>query len=182
MSKASVRSSGGFTLTELIVVLVVVGILGAIGVGRFFKAGDYDVTRYANQARALIRYGQQAAIAQNRTVYVKVDGGRVALCFTIACAAADRIRAPGGSNSATTATKAACSNDDTWACEAWPASVTAALSPIAPYASNAWFSFDAQGRPVPAAASTQFIPLTFTFTAGSAQALVRVAPETGYVY
>jgi MSHA pilin protein MshC len=161
--------------------MIVIGILGAVAAGRFFERSFYDTAGFSEQAQSLIRYGQKAAIAQNRPVYVFVEAGRVALCYGSDCAAANRVKVPGG-NSASTATLAACSNDRTWACEGRPNAVAMALSPSAPYTPNAYFTFDAGGVPAPATGGTSFSPLTITFTSGADTQTVRVEQETGYVY
>jgi MSHA pilin protein MshC len=164
-------------MVELIIVLVVIGILGAIAFNRFFQRGGFDAAAYAAQVKATLRYGQQLAIAQNRPIYVYLDSTSVALCFAAACSAATHVRDPGGGNGFTGA--AQCSGDRSWACVGTPASVSFEMSPAG--AANNHFYFDASGKPQ-LASGAEFASLNLVVRADGAQEPVRVQWETGYVY
>jgi len=53
----------GFTLPELIMVMVLVGVLGAVGIPRFFDLDDYQARFVYDQVLSAARYGHQAAVA-----------------------------------------------------------------------------------------------------------------------
>src|SRR4051812_38308373 len=91
----------GFTMVELIVVMILVGILGAIGAARFFSRTGFDSAAYAEQLRGMARYAQKLAIGQHRNVFVAASPDGIALCYVNAspCPAAQAVPAPGGSNS-----------------------------------------------------------------------------------
>lgn len=168
----------GFTLAELIVVLVVVGILGAVAAGRLIDRNASDSLSYADQVAAMLRYGQKVAIAQNRDVWVRLNANGIALCFSSACSAGSLVRAPGNSNSESATTKAIC-NDSSWACEAPPNGIA--------MATTSSFYFDAVGKPFastdvsPTSVST-FTTLTVSVTGGVAPRSITVERETGYVH
>lgn len=169
----------GFTLVELVVVMVVAGILGAVAAVRFFDKAAFDAAAYGGQTRALLRYAQQHAIAQNRSVYVVVGATRIAVCYDYqadpGCGGANRVPAPAGSNSGVAATVAAC-GDPAWLCEGTPDGLSLALAPAAGYV-----SFDALGRPG-AAPGVSFATSTLTIRGESGDDAIVVTEETGYVY
>ena len=87
------RSQAGFTLIELVLVIVLLGILSAVIAPNLTLSGvdgrnffDYTLTR--------IRFAQKLAIAQHRDVYVCIGANSAAIGFATGCspAASD----PGG--------------------------------------------------------------------------------------
>lgn len=174
-------------MVELVTVIVVMGILGAIGASRFFDGDTFAGRAYSDQAKSVIRYAQKLAIAQNRRVFVVATPARFAVCFTFNCNNAAALAfAPGGSNSGSTATRAACTLNNVyvanWMCEGTPANMAVAGTPA-----NGIFSFDPMGRPanydVVSALSTDLLaPLALTFTSGASVYRFTVEAGTGYVH
>ena len=176
----------GFTLVELIMVTVIVGIIGAVVAPRFFTRTTFDASGYSNQLAALLRYGQKLAIAQNRSVFVRLNGNSVALCYTATCAAGSRVLAPAGANSASAATRLRCVDpatnvyDSTWACEGVPTGVSVTNAGT--------FYFDAVGTPFaqadaqPTLVSTFPVRLAVNVTGSGVALQTTIEGGTGYVY
>lgn len=174
----------GFTLVELITVIIVMGVMGAIGVSRFFDRRTFDSRTTSDQAKAIIRYAQKLAVARNGFIFVRTNGTSFAICSDPGCGPGTLITAPGGSNSGSAATRASCQANGAyvgnWMCEGIPGNVTLAGL------NGAFFYFDALGRPFRAADPvgqgnpSSFARVTLTFTSGSSVNRIIIEPETGY--
>lgn len=172
---------GGFTLVELVVVVVLIGIITTIGVARLIDRGNFDSVAYSNQVRALIAQGQRTAVAQNRPVFVRLNQQSVALCFDSTCS--QRVRPLAGTNSGRTETLSACAGSTSWYCEGVPQDVQLSATSALPLV----FFFDAQGRPFAGSDavdsnSSSFTTLTLTFAAGGTAETLTIERETGYVH
>lgn len=69
----------GFTLVELIVVMIVIGIIAVTVIPRFANRADFDARGFADATAAMLRYGQKSAVAQRRTVCVGFSAAAVTL-------------------------------------------------------------------------------------------------------
>ncbi len=63
----------GFTLIELIVILILVGILAIAVLPRFANRADFDARGFFDATASILRYAQKSAVAQRRTVCVNFD-------------------------------------------------------------------------------------------------------------
>jgi MSHA pilin protein MshC len=81
-----VKSAHGFTLIELILVLVLLGVLAVFAGPKVLNIGDLNARGFHDQTLGLLRFAQKAAIAQRRTVCVAFT--QTSLTLTVASAAA----------------------------------------------------------------------------------------------
>jgi MSHA pilin protein MshC len=65
----------GFTLVELITVMVIVGIMAVAVLPRFFTVSDFEDRGSADQVKSMLRFAQKTAIAQHRNISVAISGG-----------------------------------------------------------------------------------------------------------
>ena len=160
--RVCLRNQHGFTLVELIMIMVIVGIMAAMAVPRFFDADIFRSRGFADQVQASLRYAQKMAIAKRR--YVCVDFGANSVTLTY-----DPI-APGTAHQV----MAACPGGSALASPGGEASYSISSSNASFSATPAAFYFDALGRPSFAANQT--------VTVNNAPDSIVIEAETGYVH
>ena len=88
--------ASGFTLVELVVTLIVVGILAVAVLPRFASLNVFEAVGAADQLRALINHARKTAVAQRRMTYLDFSTtppqlcqlGAASACSVASCAAA----------------------------------------------------------------------------------------------
>lgn len=188
-------SQDGFTIIELVLVMILIGIISAFVGPRLMEKKTTDARATFDHVRSMIRYAQKLAVAQGRPVYIRLQPSvlpqpaTIALCFDAACSAAStQVQAPSGQNSGNGG--AACGTGTTWYCEGIPTSVTltavntAGMSYVS--SGNATFFFGALGQPFNSTdtppTSTFSQKLTVTVTGDSTARSFDIERETGYVH
>ena len=83
----------GFTLIELVVIMILVGIMAVAALPRFADQSSFESRGFRDETLAMLRYAQKSAIAQRRTVCVNVASTGVTLTMV---AAAGATTCPGG--------------------------------------------------------------------------------------
>jgi MSHA pilin protein MshC len=81
----------GFTLIELIMVLVMLGVLAVFAAPRMLNSGDFKARGFHDETLAMLRYAQKTAIAQRRTVCVALNDGGVTLTMDTKATAPDGV-------------------------------------------------------------------------------------------
>jgi MSHA pilin protein MshC len=155
-SNARAARHDGFTLIELVMVIVLVGILSAVAMPRFASRDGYDVAGFAEDARGVLRYAQKMAIAQHRNVSVNLDasGRAISPCFDTVYPCASPIPDPTGGS----------------ALRLTPATTIAFATTISQ------LTFDWRGSPNGTA-----LTLTVSPNSGGTASTVIVDGDTGYV-
>ena len=72
-----VQTERGFTLVELVTILILVGILAVAVMPRFADRGDFDARGFYDGTLATLRYAQKSAVAQRRNVCVAFSAAGV---------------------------------------------------------------------------------------------------------
>lgn len=154
--------SSGFTLVELIVVILLIGILSFVAIGRFSNNRAFGAAAHTDQVRSGLRFAQKLSISRNTPVFVAVTAAALTVCYDAACAAP--VPAPGAE-------------------VATPAGLTVAANRALPFT----IYFDEKGRPYNAADAvgtdiSTFGGVTVTVSGGGYAGNVIVERETGYVH
>lgn len=151
------RREYGFTIVELIAVMVITGIIASIAAPRFIGVDAFDARGSYGTLVSALRYAQKTAVAQRRIVYanMNVSSRTVCLGYTSNCSSAVIDPATQSAYSKT------LSNNVT---------LTASTSPI---------GFDGLGRPVPNATAT--FTIQNAVVPSESTRTITVEAETGYV-
>lgn len=162
-------SERGFTLIELVMVIVMLGVLAVFAAPRLFNSSDFYARGFHDEAISLLRYGQKAAIAQRRTVCVTFDNtpGNVSVRLSMAsvaatlnCAVSSDTALPGPSGAG--------------------AAVVQARTGVVFDGNPSNFNFDGLGRPIASNGGTPMVTQTLHVSGASPSIVIEAA--TGYVH
>lgn len=150
----------GFTLVELVVVVVLIGVLSVYAAPRSFIGKDFYDKGFHDETLSYLRYAQKVAIAQRRTVCVAFTASSLSL--TIASVSSSLV----------------CNTAMSNASGQSPAVLSARLGTA--YASlPANFNFNALGQPVNA---LNTVVQTQTWNVANTTRSIVVESDTGYVH
>ena len=157
-SKQASNKQSGFTLIELVMVMILVAILAFTAIPRFAQRNTYDTRGFFDQSVAMLRYAQKTAIAQGRNVFVNINPTVICLTYV----------ADASCTSSATAEQVLDPATSTWFRKLTPngTSLGAAQS----------FSFTALGRPNPNNA------VSVAMTGAGINQTIIVERDTGYVH
>ncbi len=80
------NGQGGFTLIELIMVIVLLGVLAVFAGPRLFDTSVFNSRGFNDETLAMLRYAQKTAIGQRRTVCVTFTASSASLRIASAAA------------------------------------------------------------------------------------------------
>ena len=72
-------SHAGYTIVELVLVLVIIAILGAVAGPRFFDNSAFDERAYLDELASSLRYAQKVAVASGCRVRAEINASSYAL-------------------------------------------------------------------------------------------------------
>lgn len=151
------QREAGFTIVELVAVIVITGIIAAIAAPRFIGVDAFDARGSYGTLVSALRYAQKTAIAQRKTVYVSVNTTTRTVCLGYSNDCSSAVVDP--------ATQTAYS-------KTLPGNVSIVTTSTS-------LGFDGLGRPVPNATATFIIKNSVVPT--EATRTITVEAETGYV-
>jgi MSHA pilin protein MshC len=172
----ALKSQRGFTLIELVMVIVMLGVLAVFAVPKMSGPSAFNVRGFHDETLAYLRYAQSTAVAQRRTVCVVFTSNAVQLSLAslstpYVCLASAKLAGPRGEPQASATAKSGVNYEK-------------GLAPSA-------FFFDALGQPVDATGSTlakQTLHVTddlvTTVNDTGSNGVLRIVVEavTGYVH
>jgi MSHA pilin protein MshC len=158
----SVFLQHGFTLIELIMVLVVTAVLAAVAMPSFNSVSGFSARGFHDQTLAYLRFAQKTAIAQRRTVCVGFTSSSITLAIAAAvgtsnCATAGSLVGPQGESPVVLNVKTGLSYS---------------AIPIA-------FNFDSLGQPITSSGTAQ---TTQTIQVSGVGSTITVETSTGFVH
>lgn len=97
--------SRGFTLVELVTIMILIGILAVVALPNLSQTQGFDATSFRDRVAASLRYAQKAAVAKRRMVCATVAADGLSLTLTVAAAfgagaCANAMAGPDGANPA----------------------------------------------------------------------------------
>lgn len=103
------HSQQGFTLVELITILILVGILAVVALPRLDGAQDFGALAFRDRVATSLRYAQKSAVAKRRMVCATVAAGTLTLTMasTFGGACDTAMTGPDGANPAAVSPSAA---------------------------------------------------------------------------
>jgi MSHA pilin protein MshC len=146
----------GFTIVELVTVIIIIGIIGAVVIPKFFDNATYQNRAAADQVRAALKFGQKMAISSHHQVGVAISSAAQTNCTNTVTFSGTTV-ITGSVNCAVAVT------------------LTNNASP---------YYFDSLGEPVPST-GTPPLPAQGSITVGSLTdggATIYIEQETGYVH
>lgn len=154
----------GFTLIELILIIVLLGVLSVVAAPRMFTSDDFYARGFHDETLALLRYAQKTAIAQRRTVCVTFTTTsaslRTATVEAVGTCSANLV-GPRGDTPGTITSRSG---------------VNYSTSPLSPPA----VSFDGQGQPLDFSGAV--IGAASTITVSGSGKVITIESATGYVH
>lgn len=85
-SETRARQHRGFTLVELIVTMIILGILAVVAMPRFADRLSFETRGFVDQTVATLQYARKMAVASGRNVCVSASSGGNTLTMTMATA------------------------------------------------------------------------------------------------